>query len=770
LKILFTSPTYYPFRGGAESCIEDLASRFVEKGHNVTVVTGQYLSSLAQHETRKGVSVVRLPYPSQNPEKSVRTVSRLMVSLIRLSNVIRKRRVDVVCVGLVGLDTFLILLLHYVLKFKLVVYLHGGELRSYVRISFLIRWTLKHCLRRCYAAIAVSEQLKVEATAFEPAVRDKIFVIPNGVDIEMIKKQPSYQSPRDYLLFLGRLDPVKDIETLIEAFGRISASAPELDLMVAGNGSREAKLKAEVLQRGLANRIVFLGDQERSDAYALVKGSRLLVLPSFSEGCPVVLLEALAAGKIAIASNVKGTSEIIQHEVNGLLFEQGDAVELANVLIEYQRDDEKRRRLEDSIQKRDLSEFDIDKTCEQHLNIYRGRRPALKICVISDFYYQDPDCCGLSTYYFNLVESLSSLGHDVYLITSSKETDSCPAKILAIESHSSFGSNGGPKPSGGFRRVWARFVFSWRAYLEVRRLERSSRVDVIIAPELFAPALVIGLLNNKKLITRLHTPTYLADRFNASQQSNLKGLKGIALSIPEWIQSKRSRGLSVASEQLRSAIANDWRIRRSHIELIPNSVRVDLVRSIAAEQEREIPGEYLLYFGRLEERKGVHIISRALPRVFAARPGLKMAFIGRDWGLKEKIIQENRRHSSRLVFFDTLEKDRLFGAIRFARLILLPSLFENLSLAGLEAMALEKPVIGTYATAFEEIIEDGVNGFLVQPSDPQALAAKILSCLESEQLEQVGKNAYQTVRRFDSEQIAQKKIDFYRSTLKLMNS
>lgn len=664
--------------------------------------------------------------------------------------------------GLVGLDTFLILILHHVLKFKLVVYLHGGELRSYVKISLLIRRTLKHCLRRCYAVIAVSEQLEVEASAFEPAVRDKIFVIPNGVDIERIRKQPGYKSPRDYLLFIGRLDPVKDIETLIEAFGLISASAAELDLLIAGSGSLEAKLEAEVMQRGLAERIVFLGDQERSDAYALVKGSRLLVLPSFSEGCPVVLLEALAAGKISIASNVKGTSEIIQHEVNGLLFRRGDAVELANLIIEYHRDDEKRRRLEKSIEKRDLGEFDIDKTCEQHLNIYRGRRPALKICVISDFYYQDPDCCGLSTYYFNLVESLSNLGHDVYLITSSNETDSCPAKVLAIKPHLSSGSNGGPKPIGGFRRVWARFVFSWRAYLEVKRLERSSRVDVIIAPELFAPALVIGLLNNKKLITRLHTPTYLADRFNASHQSNLKGR---ILSIPERIQAKRSRGLSVASEQLRSAIANDWRIRPSDIELIPNSVPVDLVRSIAAKQEREIPEDYLLYFGRLEERKGVHIISQALPQVFAARPGLKMAFIGRDWGLKEKIILENRSYSPNLVFFDTLEKDRLFGAIRFARLILLPSLFENLSLAGLEAMALEKPVIGTYSTAFEEIIEDGVNGFLVQPGDPQALAAKILSCLESEQLERVGQNAYQTAGRFDSGQIAQQKIDFYRSAL-----
>ena len=140
-------------------------------------------------------------------------------------------------------------------------------------------------------------------------------------------------------------------------------------------------------------------------------------------------------------------------------------------------------------------------------------------------------------------------------------------------------------------------------------------------------------------------------------------------------------------------------------------------------------------------------------------------FIGQDWGLKERIQRENIAYQGKLIFTGPRDRARLFGAIRFARLVVLPSLFENLSLAGLEAMALGKPIIGTYTTAFEDIIEDNVNGFLVEPGNAEALAEKILWCLESERLDDIGQHAYESVLRFDSLLVAQQKVDFYRSVI-----
>jgi glycosyltransferase involved in cell wall biosynthesis len=260
----------------------------------------------------------------------------------------------------------------------------------------------------------------------------------------------------------------------------------------------------------------------------------------------------------------------------------------------------------------------------------------------------------------------------------------------------------------------------------------------------------------------LHAPSYIGDQYN---QRYAYRIVGSVVSFPERLQSVRSRGLSVASRRLLKTIVADWKIPSERIRIIPNAVQIEWIRGLAASREREIQGDYLLYFGRLERLKGVHIVSRALPEIVRQRPDLQMVFVGKDCGFREKILAENRAHAVNLVFFDVMEKERLFGLIRHAKLIVLPSLSENMSNAGLEAMALGKPVVGTYGTAFDETIEDSKNGFLVAPGDSAALAAKILSCLERKDLDQIGRNAYHTALLFDVAAVTEKTVDFYRSAL-----
>src|SRR5581483_2960293 len=81
------------------------------------------------------------------------------------------------------------------------------------------------------------------------------------------------------------------------------------------------------------------------------------------------------------------------------------------------------------------------------------------------------------------------------------------------------------------------------------------------------------------------------------------------------------------------------------------------------------------------------------------------------------------------------------GLVRHARLVVLPSLYENMSNAALEAMALERPVVGTRGTAFEELIEDGVSGFLAPPGDAAALSDCILAALARPDLVRIGEHA-----------------------------
>jgi glycosyltransferase involved in cell wall biosynthesis len=275
-------------------------------------------------------------------------------------------------------------------------------------------------------------------------------------------------------------------------------------------------------------------------------------------------------------------------------------------------------------------------------------------------------------------------------------------------------------------------------------------LDVVIAPELFAQGLFAALFMPKKLITRIHTPTSIGDRYNDRPLR----LVTRVLTLPEWFQAWRSRMVSVASTHLATIVENEWRIPRARMRVIPNSVQIDWVRSLAETRGHVMPKEYLLYFGRLEPKKGVRVLSDALDQVLARRSDVAMVFIGSDGGLRETLRRAHRERADRVHLFEAMDKAPLFAAIRGARLVVLPSLFENMSNAGLEAMALARPVLGTFGTAFEEIIEDGVNGFLTPPGDAAALAAKILSCLERPDLEEIGRRGFETVRRFDAHAVA----------------
>jgi glycosyltransferase involved in cell wall biosynthesis len=766
MNILFTTPTYYPHKGGAESALRDLTAQFAAAGHRVVVATSKPPGS-APRELLDGVEICRLDYP-----RGDRGIIGLFVSAWRsllllgaLFRIIRDEEIEIVCLGLVGPETFLIALLQQLLAFRLVVYLRGGELRHYVKQSGVIRWSLQRCLAACHAAIAVSDTLREESAAFQPLAAQKIFVVPDAIDPAAVRGQAAERRDRPYALFAGRLQPVKGVDRLIEAFGQIARAAPDLDLLIIGTGPLEANLRKLAADLGLGERVCFLGERERGDVFSLIGGCEFVVLPSHAEGCPVIVLEAMAAGKMVIGSRVKGIAELVEHERTGVLFDAGDIGSLSRLMLQYHLSDRLRRQIEQCVRSASLDAYDVCKQYHTHLDIYRAAKATLHVGIISMFYYRDDFCAGPSSYYFNLATSLSDLGHKVFLVTpegsphASGTTQVCRTDIRLQDV---LPGDAARISLRSFRRILARWIFSRRAFEKIKELDRTFGLDLIVAPELFGQGLFVGLRMRRKLVTRIHTPTYIADRYNERYPFRWPSR---VLSLPEKTQVRLSRRITVASAHLASAVAKDWGIRRARLSIIPNSVQVDWVRALAEQQPRKIPEHYLLYFGRLEKRKGVHILSKALPQVFSQHPNIRAVFAGKDCGLRERILRDNRGFEHRLQFLDSLEKEDLFGVVRFADLVVLPSLFENVSNAGLEAMALARPVIGTRGTAFEETIRDGENGFLVEPNDAQALAQKILTCLDRSDLDAIGHAGYCSVLQFDSKTIARQHIECYQAML-----
>lgn len=176
---------------------------------------------------------------------------------------------------------------------------------------------------------------------------------------------------------------------------------------------------------------------------------------------------------------------------------------------------------------------------------------------------------------------------------------------------------------------------------------------------------------------------------------------------------------------------------------------------------------YVLYFGRFQLAKGFHTLVQALPRFLARYPEAYAVFVGRDMdsplgsSMAAFARAECRQFADRLMLLDNLPHAQLYPVIDGARLVALPSLTDNAPNSCLEAMGLGKVVIGTDGTSFEELISDGVNGFLVPPDDPAALADKLIAGWDDPRLHEMSVAAQRRTRDFAPEQTVTSLLAYY---------
>lgn len=157
--------------------------------------------------------------------------------------------------------------------------------------------------------------------------------IAGGLPAHKIVVKPNFMSPdpgqrtkeSEYALFVGRLSKEKGITSLLDAWKNLTT----IPLKVVGDGPQMDLVNSAANSRGRAH-IEPMGWKSRDEVLELIKGSRILIIPSVCyEGFPMTIVEAFACGVPVIGSRLGGIEEIIQHGESGLLFEAGDAVELA---------------------------------------------------------------------------------------------------------------------------------------------------------------------------------------------------------------------------------------------------------------------------------------------------------------------------------------------------------------------------------------------------------------------------------------------------------
>jgi colanic acid/amylovoran biosynthesis glycosyltransferase len=173
-----------------------------------------------------------------------------------------------------------------------------------------------------------------------------------------------YRPPREQLKRLfcsGRLAPEKSHFVLIRALKMLSDRGYDLELRLAGNGPSKAQLEALTKQLDLEHQIHFLGFLSENEIIDELQRSDVFVLPSFVEGVPVSVMEAMAIGVPVIATNIAGTSELIKNGETGLLIRPSDPEALADAVVRMIDDYDFRKRSAELGRKKVEAEFDVDK-------------------------------------------------------------------------------------------------------------------------------------------------------------------------------------------------------------------------------------------------------------------------------------------------------------------------------------------------------------------------------------------------------------------------
>ncbi|WP_323765908.1 glycosyltransferase [Marinovum sp.] len=221
-------------------------------------------------------------------------------------------------------------------------------------------WRLDEKIARARFVACISEFCRAQAMIFSDRPDwDKLHIVHCGID--PARYAPSPRGGPPHLTFVGRLAAVKGVPVLLEALSFLREELPELRVTLIGDGAERARLEQDAAALGLAEVVEFAGYRSQSEVAQALKDTDALVLPSFAEGVPVVLMEAMAAGRPVIATSVAGVSELVEHGESGFLVPPGDALKLAEAIRAVLADPDRRATMGKAGRARVVAEFDIAK-------------------------------------------------------------------------------------------------------------------------------------------------------------------------------------------------------------------------------------------------------------------------------------------------------------------------------------------------------------------------------------------------------------------------
>jgi glycosyltransferase involved in cell wall biosynthesis len=240
-----------------------------------------------------------------------------------------------------------------------------------------LRWFLLGIF--CDRVIAVSEKTRLHYLQSGGLHPDKVVTLYNGVDISRFKNTDTSQTARTkqalhlplnsrIIITIAVLREPKGIQFMIEALPAILEQFPDVHYLIVGDGKYGTALTDLVTSLAIKNHVTFAG--HRTDIPDLLACCDIFVLPTLKDALPTVLIEALAAERPIVASDVGGVPEIIENGVNGLLVAPGDPSKLAEACLQLLKNNELSRKIVLAGSKTVQQRFNIDSQIRQLSRMY----------------------------------------------------------------------------------------------------------------------------------------------------------------------------------------------------------------------------------------------------------------------------------------------------------------------------------------------------------------------------------------------------------------
>lgn len=345
-NVVILSAFLSPFRSGAEACAEEvplaLSTQFT-----FTIVTARLSRQLPKHDLLQGkIPVIRVGIGNKFIDKWLYPFLAPLAA--------RKLQPDVVHAVL---ETFAGLALTFCKAPKKILTCQTTN-RTFLKTSII---------KSPDVVTAISRSLIKTCAALG---RDDVVLIPNGVNLSAVKNaltQVQTMEPNS-IVFVGRLEPMKGIDTLLTAVAEV-CKTHQATLRIVGDGSQRKQLEALAVKLGIADRVTFTGYLETGELEKEYAKAQIFCGLSRSEAFGNVFLEAQAAGCAVIGTSIGGIPDIVEHERSGLLVPPNDPKAAAMAIIKLLNDEKLRNRLRET-GKNNAEQLDWQVIAQRYAELY----------------------------------------------------------------------------------------------------------------------------------------------------------------------------------------------------------------------------------------------------------------------------------------------------------------------------------------------------------------------------------------------------------------